>query len=74
MSEVKQVGDHLEWRGYAVEYCELCRCLIIKCKSPNCMGTSCNGTGCEKCVPDHIEFKKIEPEARAEWVFDDREE
>ena len=49
-----------KWKGkYTVTWCNLCDVAIIICPEVGCHGTSCNGGGCEKCLPDELEFRKL---------------
>lgn len=67
---VEQVGDHLEWRGYVVRYCKMCKCLTFTCHDPACQAGYCSGGGCAKCRDDQEAFQLIERRERERWVYD----
>jgi hypothetical protein len=47
----------MTFRGYKVQWCNLCETAIIHCDE--CGVGSCSGGGCPKCSDDFDEFHKI---------------
>ena len=47
----------MTFRGYKVQWCNLCETAIICCDE--CEVGSCSGGGCSKCSEDFNEFNKI---------------